>query len=70
LLVGDQGLVIRSLGPGHCEFCFSAYRPGRFDDVLTARRDQRRLQGFDVVRKAFTIRIHALIESQVPAADS
>jgi hypothetical protein len=44
--------------------------PGRFGDTLIARRDQRRLERFDVIWKGFTTRIHAQIESQILADDS
>ena len=62
LLVGDQGLIIGSLGSGHCQLRFSLCRPGRFGDALAARGDQRRLQRFDVVWKRIKTRIHAKIE--------
>ncbi len=63
LLVGDQGLIIRGLGPRHREFRFGVSGPRGFDDVPVARRSQRRLQRVEVIWKGFTTRIHALIES-------
>jgi hypothetical protein len=63
LLVGDQGLIIGGLGSRHGQFRFGMCGPGGFGD-------ERRLQRFDVIWKGFTTRIHAKIESQIPAADS
>jgi hypothetical protein len=44
-------------------------RSGCLDDSPIARRDQRRLQRLDVIRKGFTTRIHAekLVRSLSPA---
>jgi hypothetical protein len=50
LEMGDQGLVIGPLSPDGGD--------------LGARRDQRRLQRFDVVRQGFEGGAHALMESQ------
>jgi hypothetical protein len=63
LLVGDQGLIIGSLGSGHRELGFGVRRPVSFGD-------KRRLQCFNVVWKCAKTRIHATIESQILAADS
>jgi hypothetical protein len=68
--VGDQCLIIRSLGSGHCEFRFSVCRPGGLGDALTALGDQCHLQRFNVVWKCAMTRIHATIESQIFGADS
>ena len=68
--MSDQGLIIRSFGSRHCEFRFGVRCPGRFVDAVTACRNQRRLQCFDVVRKCAKARIHAKIESQISTADS
>ena len=67
LLVSYQGLIIGGLGSRHREFRFGA-RAGATSRLRA--HDQRRLQRFDVVWKCFKTRIHALIESQILAADS
>ena len=50
-LMGDQGLIIGSLGLGHRQFGFNLRRPGAFGD-------QRRLQRGDVVGEIIGGRRH------------